>query len=296
MTETNKSNIEVIRGMTHEEFLESKKSDKTLQFHFDNLIFSDERKFLKGAGKVIFYLFLFGYMLGPVIITPFIAYSYDNWYLLFGILFSYFSTFLALKNKKTLWVLALIYLVWYWVDYGFHLNDYPTFFGLSFIWGSLIYQFAINTEDEYAKVEILKNSELFNSLSQKGIIYFMKKNAEKKETQSSEGYILMGRMKFDKENFKGAILDFDKAIEISPNYGKAYLNRALAKNETEDYEGAINDFDTAIKLSPKDGIGYFGRGISNLKNGNKIAAREDWNKAGELGFEAAYDLIKNQLD
>lgn len=58
------------------------------------------------------------------------------------------------------------------------------------------------------------------------------------------------------------ILPEEQNIQRWPNYGKAYLNRALAKSEIEDYEGAIFDFDTAIELSPKEGVGYFGRKCS----------------------------------
>ena len=43
------------------------------------------------------------------------------------------------------------------------------------------------------------------------------------------------------EDYRGAIDDFSKAIELNPNDGGAYYNRGLAKEALEDYRGAIHD-------------------------------------------------------
>lgn len=291
-----KSNIEIINGLSYEEYVEGIMYDKTLQFQFNDLIFTEQRKLLKGTGKFIFYFFMYGYMIGPLILVPLIAYKYENWYLLFGILFSYLSTFLTTINIKNTWGVVLLFFIWYWFKNGFHLDDYLTFFYVCYFWGGIFYQFAVGLEEEYAKIEVVKNSDIFNRLSQSGIIYFMKKNDNLKESSSSEPYILCGRGKFEQEDFEGAILDFTKAIEISPNYSKGYLNRGLAKNEIYDFEGAIFDFNKAIEISPKEAIGYFSRGITNIKKGDNSSARVDLTKAGGLGFANAYDIIKSQLD
>lgn len=293
MATQTKTNIESIRGMSYDEFIEGKKTDNTLQFQFDPF-FSNERIFLKGFGKGLFYTCLFGYMIAPIILVPLIAYKYDDWYLLFGIAFSYFSTFLALRKQQWQWAAPLLFMFWYWYKNGFHIDDYVNFFWLCLLWGGWMYSLAVGYEEEFAKVSILKDPDLFNKLSQQGTIFFMRKT-DNPQSENSEFYILMGRGKFDNNEFEEAITHFDKAIELSPNYSKAYLNRALAKNEIEDYEGAILDFDTAIELSPKEGVGYFGRGLSNFKLGDKEAAKSDWTKAGDLGFTKGYDLIKSLL-
>ena len=41
-----------------------------------------------------------------------------------------------------------------------------------------------------------------------------------------------------------------KAIELNPNDAKAYYNRGLAKSDLQDYKGAIADFNKAIELNP----------------------------------------------
>ncbi|MDP4282847.1 MAG: hypothetical protein Q8891_00355 [Bacteroidota bacterium] len=180
--------------MTYEEFTKGVQYDKTLQFHFD-VSFTDERKFLKGFGKIAFYFFMLGYMYGPLILIPITAYEYHNWYLLFGILFSYWGTYIAFSRKRGVLIIPIILLCWFWFKYGFHLDDYGILFCLSFIAGHIFCGIAIQTETEYAKIEIMKDPLFFNKLSKEGIIYFLKKNSEEKVSMNSEAFMLTGEEK-----------------------------------------------------------------------------------------------------
>lgn len=58
----------------------------------------------------------------------------------------------------------------------------------------------------------------------------------------------MAKMK--EGDVKGAIEDYDKALEIFPDGGHLYQNRALAKMAIKDYEGAIADFKELKKYYP----------------------------------------------
>ena len=51
-------------------------------------------------------------------------------------------------------------------------------------------------------------------------------------------------------DYKDAIADYDKAIEINPKFAEAYYNRGIAKESTGDYKGAIADWGKAIELNP----------------------------------------------
>jgi len=53
-------------------------------------------------------------------------------------------------------------------------------------------------------------------------------------------------------NFAEAIKDYDEAIKIDPNFGKAYANRGSARYNTGDHKGALADFDVAAKLMPEN--------------------------------------------
>ena len=101
-----------------------------------------------------------------------------------------------------------------------------------------------------------------------------------------------GNVKSDLKDYEGAISDFNKALVINPNDIFAYSNRGLAKAKIKDYDGAISDFTKAISLDSKDISSYMGRGITQQMAGNKKQACSDWLKAGELGYERAYLFIK----
>lgn len=280
-----KTNIESIRGMSYHEFIEGKKTDSSLQFQFDPL-FTNERIYLKGFGKFLFYFCLFGYMIAPVILVPLVSYKYDNWYLLFGIAFSYFSTYLAIRKKQWQWAAPTLFMCWYWYKTGFHFDDYINFFWLCLLWGGWMYSLAVGYEEEFAKVAILKDPDLFNKLSQSGIIFFMRKTEENKDlSEDWQLYYFKARgALINKENFDIVIEYLDKAIELNPNFAKLYWNRGLANIGLNNFQNAVSDFDKSIQLSPNDGVGYYGKAYANFELGNVEVAKLDYAKANKLGI------------
>lgn len=53
------------------------------------------------------------------------------------------------------------------------------------------------------------------------------------------------------EDFKGALEDYNKVIELDPNVAQYYVWRGDAKHMLGDYEGQSEDYDKAIALDPK---------------------------------------------
>ena len=53
-------------------------------------------------------------------------------------------------------------------------------------------------------------------------------------------------MKADLGDNEGAILDYNRVIELVPNHSTAYANRAFLKEESGDKEGALEDYNKAI--------------------------------------------------
>ncbi len=87
------------------------------------------------------------------------------------------------------------------------------------------------------------------------------------------------------QNYSGAILQYDKAIEIYPENSDLYLRRGYAKSYMRKYREAMKDYDKAIELNPKNYSAYEKRAeIHNtmLRSGK---ARKDWIKSDELRFE-----------
>ena len=73
-------------------------------------------------------------------------------------------------------------------------------------------------------------------------------------------YTRRGVVNYELGKLPQAIMDFNKVIELSPNSFFAYHNRAALKVKTGDLQGAIADYDMAIKLNPKSSEEYFSRG------------------------------------
>lgn len=85
-------------------------------------------------------------------------------------------------------------------------------------------------------------------------------------------------------------------IEDSPRFIYAYYNRGNLRCSQQDYRGAIADYTRAIELRPDFGDAYYNRGLVYLRQGNTAAGTADLSKAGELGVVAAYNLLKRLSD
>ena len=79
---------------------------------------------------------------------------------------------------------------------------------------------------------------------------------------------------------------------LNPNNDKAFFGRGYVKHKLEDYRGAILDYNSVIELSPSDAITFVYRGLAKINLGYIDSGCLDFSKAGELGDEEAYDLIK----
>lgn len=107
-------------------------------------------------------------------------------------------------------------------------------------------------------------------------------------------YWYRGTAKQQLSDLRGALLDFDAAIRIKPEENPiVYYDRAVAKFLLKKYKEALPDFDMAIKLKlPAPELAYIGRGKTKIHLGQKESGCLDLSKAGELGCEEAYELIK----
>ena len=56
----------------------------------------------------------------------------------------------------------------------------------------------------------------------------------------------------DLKQYERAISDYNKAIELNPNFALAYNNRGWAYYCLKKYQQALKDFDKAIELNPNN--------------------------------------------
>ena len=111
--------------------------------------------------------------------------------------------------------------------------------------------------------------------------------------KTREQYELSGleKMTFYPENYKGAIEDFDIAIELDSSQAGTYDNRASAKEFLGDLLGALNDYNKAIQIAPTNSEFYTHRGLLYRKMKDFDNAMKDFDKAIEIDttFFRAYE-------
>jgi len=98
-------------------------------------------------------------------------------------------------------------------------------------------------------------------------------------------YVNRGSARGNLGDDSGAIADYNKAIEIKPDYAEAYVNRGVARGNLGDYEGEIADYNKAIEIKPDYADAYYNRGILYNQLGDRQRAISDSQKAARLFCE-----------
>ena len=88
-----------------------------------------------------------------------------------------------------------------------------------------------------------------------------------------------------RKNFKKAISDYTKAIELNPRDAKLYHIRGQGYIMIGQYDKAIADYTKAIELNPRDAKSYSGRVIAYHKNGQYDKVISDCNRVIELNHK-----------
>jgi hypothetical protein len=100
-------------------------------------------------------------------------------------------------------------------------------------------------------------------------------------------------------NTQAAMADFNEAIRINPQDGKAYAVRGIARYKLGDKRGAIGDFNEVIKINPNDPRAYTVRGIARYDLGDKPGAIADLktavNLSGQQGNKKLYQDVSKLL-
>ena len=77
-----------------------------------------------------------------------------------------------------------------------------------------------------------------------------------------------GAEKLGSGDYRGALVDFNKAIELNPEDPESFFYRGLAKAKSGDFQGSVVDYDKAIQLKPNNLDSYGSRGIAKARLGD----------------------------
>lgn len=97
-----------------------------------------------------------------------------------------------------------------------------------------------------------------------------------------------------KENkYLDALFFADKSIEFNPHNHAAFDTRGYIKYFLKDFKSALEDFNKSIELEDNHAVKYFHRGNVFKEIGKIEDALEDWQIAAEMGLDDAKTAIMN---
>jgi len=102
--------------------------------------------------------------------------------------------------------------------------------------------------------------------------------------ETPEIWTQKGIMNTNLGKYETAVNDFNRALDMDPEYVLAHNGRGMAYLEMELYDEAVSDFETAIALDPGFSLAYFNRGEALYRSGDLDEALKDFATACELGY------------
>jgi len=100
--------------------------------------------------------------------------------------------------------------------------------------------------------------------------------------QTAQEYLERGEEKHRKQDLKGALKEYTKAIKADKTLSDAYLNRGNVKLALQDLKGALNDLDKSISLNDKSATAFYSRASVYVSQEKYKKAIPDLNKTIEL--------------
>ena len=91
-------------------------------------------------------------------------------------------------------------------------------------------------------------------------------------------YINRAMARFNQSNLRGAMADYDSALDFDPNNFLGHYNRGLLRAQVGDDNRAITDFDFVLKLEPDNLMALYNRALLLEQTGNPRAAIRDYSK------------------
>lgn len=145
---------------------------------------------------------------------------------------------------------------------------------------------------------------------------------------SNNPHYLLGRKKFELQDFAGALAEYDLAIKeeenpsiysergvvwyylqdkeksladmdyavtLEPQNPYRYSSRAYIRDWVGDIEGAIADYEKAIQLDPEDSIAFNNLGLLQEKQGYVNKAKANYERADQIaGVDELLDKIRKE--
>ena len=107
------------------------------------------------------------------------------------------------------------------------------------------------------------------------------------DAATSEAFYNLGLEYYSKGEIDNAILAYDQAIQLKPDYAEAFYARGLAYRNKDDLARAISDYTQAIQIKPDYAFAYCNLGRTYGKLGRYSEAIEAFEKATRIKSDDA---------
>ncbi len=140
-------------------------------------------------------------------------------------------------------------------------------------------QVSLKTKEEWLEEgEILFNLKRYEA----ALIAF--DHAIQLDPNYATAYYNKGYMLHTLKQYEEAISIFDHATRLDPNLTYAYGNKGVALSDLKRYDEAIIAFDQTIQLDPNDAFAYYNKGIALQNMNRRSEAQAAFEKAKQLGL------------
>ncbi|MBD2483935.1 tetratricopeptide repeat protein [Planktothrix sp. FACHB-1365] len=108
----------------------------------------------------------------------------------------------------------------------------------------------------------------------------------------SRAYVSRGEARCETGNQKEALADVERALRIEPRYAEAHVALANVYLKSGDSQKAIEQYDQALRINPNYTTAYSDRGRWHSDLGNQKEALSDWQQAVKITPQTAEDYTQ----
>lgn len=139
------------------------------------------------------------------------------------------------------------------------------------------------------------------------LAYFMRANTRSKvldkiqEINITPGFVKLTSSEEQKrlkessetdESINEILTDYSVVLYMNPNFTFGYFNRGNLYVKNQKYLSALDEYDKALSLEPEFAEAHYNRGLVRILLNDIEGGAKDLSKAGELGIEESYNVIK----
>ena len=146
-----------------------------------------------------------------------------------------------------------------------------------------------NAIEDFSKAIFIDGQNALAYFSRANIRYKMLEFRMNNEVEETDNKQTADTYRYDYEMI---MRDYDKVIELAPNFAFVWYNRANLLAYQKDYQAAITGYTQAINIESDFAEAYFNRALTYLFLNQRDKAINDFSKAGELGIYKAYSILK----